>query len=174
MPTCSWFPFTTHTLYYTSFLKLLQPIDSKGEVRIQYWATDMWESYKIWIKSDINSIQFNRTASPTGQEGSLGMHWVLETQQEIMWEMWMCLGVVVCAQENEGLSKIHSRKTDCRWNIACILLVIPPSKHSLLRFKPEQTLTCRFKSVYICLGCGPSLSALIWTGLLGEVRATEQ
>lgn len=36
--------------------------------RIQYWATDLWKIYKIWIKSD---IQFNTTDLPTSQEG----HW---------------------------------------------------------------------------------------------------
>lgn len=50
-----------HILYYTSFLKLLQLTDPNGEVRIQSWATDMWKSHKIWIKSDINSIQFDST-----------------------------------------------------------------------------------------------------------------
>lgn len=63
----------THTLCWASFLQLLQLMDPNGEVRIKYWATDMRESYKIWIKSDINCIQFNTTDLLGGQEGSAGM-----------------------------------------------------------------------------------------------------
>lgn len=142
MCTCSYLHFTPHSVLYLIPQAATADI-SKGwdEGCVQYWATDMRKIYKIQTKS--------------------------------MWEMWTCC-LRVLAWSYVPRSSICGRE----FHQSCITLkrteslfffwFLFQSTHSLVRFEWQQTLTCCFKSVYIWLCCGPSLSTLTLTGLLGE------
>lgn len=108
-------------------------------------------------------VQHNRLTNRSGRV-TVNPPQVLESEQdtglcgESMWSVYRVRERCAKAQWNQVSSKMHYVKTDSRENMLVSLVWFLIS--SLVRFKWEQTSTCRFKSDHIYLS---SLHSQPWT-----------